>query len=91
VVRISRVVPSNRRTLSAHTTLGKSVTNDALLHQTETFLTAISYAGIMDWDYRFASEMDNASFWSLMRASERGLASSWTTMDSMSRERSIVT
>ena len=34
------------------TTLGRSVTNDALLHQAETLLKAISYAGIMDIDYR---------------------------------------
>jgi predicted ATP-grasp superfamily ATP-dependent carboligase len=35
------------------TTLGRSVTNDVLLHQAETLLKAISYAGIMDIDYRF--------------------------------------
>jgi predicted ATP-grasp superfamily ATP-dependent carboligase len=35
------------------TTLGRSVTNDVLLHQAETLLKAISYAGIMDLDYRF--------------------------------------
>lgn len=35
------------------TTLGKSVTNDALRHQAEIFLKAISYAGVMDIDYRF--------------------------------------
>jgi predicted ATP-grasp superfamily ATP-dependent carboligase len=35
------------------TTLGRSVTNDVLFHQAETLLKAISYAGIMDLDYRF--------------------------------------
>jgi D-aspartate ligase len=35
------------------TTLGRSVPNDVLLHQTETLLKAISYVGIMDIDYRF--------------------------------------
>jgi D-aspartate ligase len=35
------------------TTLGRSVTNDVLSHQAETRLKAISYAGIMDLDYRF--------------------------------------
>jgi predicted ATP-grasp superfamily ATP-dependent carboligase len=35
------------------TTLGRSVTNDVLSHQAETLLKAISYAGIMDLDYRF--------------------------------------
>jgi D-aspartate ligase len=35
------------------TTLGRSVANEALRHQAETFLKAISYAGIMDIDYRF--------------------------------------
>jgi D-aspartate ligase len=35
------------------TTLGRSITNDALLNQAETLLKAISYAGIMDIDYRF--------------------------------------
>jgi len=35
------------------TTLGRSVTNDALRHQAEIFLKAISYSGIMDLDYRF--------------------------------------
>jgi predicted ATP-grasp superfamily ATP-dependent carboligase len=35
------------------TTLGRSVTNDALLQRTETLLKAISYAGILDIDYRF--------------------------------------
>jgi D-aspartate ligase len=35
------------------TTLGISVTNDVLLHQTQTLLKTISYAGIMDIDYRF--------------------------------------
>ncbi len=35
------------------TTLGRSVTNDVLLHQAETLLKAISYAGVMDIDYRF--------------------------------------
>jgi D-aspartate ligase len=34
-------------------TLGRSVTNDVLLHQAETLLKAISYAGVMDIDYRF--------------------------------------
>lgn len=38
---------------SGLTTLGRSATNDALLHQTETLLKAISYAGIVDIDYRF--------------------------------------
>jgi D-aspartate ligase len=44
------------RSLPPHfgiTTLGKSVTNDVLFHQVETLLKAISYAGIMDLDYRF--------------------------------------
>jgi D-aspartate ligase len=35
------------------TTLGRSVTNEALRDQAENFLKAISYAGIMDIDYRF--------------------------------------
>jgi predicted ATP-grasp superfamily ATP-dependent carboligase len=35
------------------TTLGRSVTNDVLRHQAETLLKAISYAGIVDIDYRF--------------------------------------
>ena len=35
------------------TTLGRSLTNDTLLHQAETFLKAISYTGIVDIDYRF--------------------------------------
>jgi len=35
------------------TTLGRSVTNDVLSHQAEALLKAISYAGIMDLDYRF--------------------------------------
>jgi predicted ATP-grasp superfamily ATP-dependent carboligase len=34
-------------------TLSRSVTNDVLRHQAETLLKAISYAGIMDLDYRF--------------------------------------
>lgn len=45
-----------RRSFPTHagfTTLGRSVTNDVLLHQAETLLKAISYAGIMDIDYRF--------------------------------------
>jgi D-aspartate ligase len=35
------------------TSLGRSVTNDVLTQQAETLLKAISYAGIMDLDYRF--------------------------------------
>lgn len=35
------------------TSLGRSATNDALLRQTETLLKAISYAGVVDIDYRF--------------------------------------
>jgi D-aspartate ligase len=35
------------------TTLGRSVANDVLLHQAENLLKAISYAGILDLDYRF--------------------------------------
>lgn len=35
------------------TTLGRSVTNDVLLGQAENMLKAISYAGIVDIDYRF--------------------------------------
>src|SRR5260370_16933435 len=35
------------------TTLGKSVTNHALLRQAEALIEAIPYAGIMDIDYRF--------------------------------------
>jgi D-aspartate ligase len=35
------------------TTLGRSVTNPALLRQTEALIKAIPYAGIMDLDYRF--------------------------------------
>lgn len=35
------------------TTLGRSVGNDALLHQAGALLKAISYAGVMDLDYRF--------------------------------------
>ncbi|MGH6681798.1 MAG: hypothetical protein ACREDL_23330, partial [Bradyrhizobium sp.] len=35
------------------TTLGRSVSNEVLLGQAETLLKAISYAGIMDIDYRF--------------------------------------
>ena len=34
-------------------TLGRSVTNPALLRQAETLIKAIPYAGIMDADYRF--------------------------------------
>ncbi|WP_271615348.1 carboxylate--amine ligase [Bradyrhizobium sp. CCBAU 51627] len=34
------------------TTLGRSITNDVLLHQAQTLLKAISYAGIMDLDFR---------------------------------------
>ncbi len=34
-------------------TLGRSVTNPALLRQAEALVKAISYAGIMDVDYRF--------------------------------------
>ncbi len=35
------------------TTLGRSITNDVLLHHAQTLLKAISYAGIMDLDFRF--------------------------------------
>ncbi|MGY3234504.1 MULTISPECIES: carboxylate--amine ligase [unclassified Bradyrhizobium] len=34
-------------------TLGRSVTNRVLLQQAEAFVKAVSYAGIMDIDYRF--------------------------------------
>ena len=36
-----------------YATLGRSVTNPALLRQAEALVKAISYAGIMDVDYRF--------------------------------------
>lgn len=35
------------------TTLGRSITNDVLLQHNQTLLKAISYAGIMDLDFRF--------------------------------------
>jgi D-aspartate ligase len=53
---LARFTGMKLRSYPPHTgiaTLARPVTNDALLHQAETFLKAISYAGIMDIDYRF--------------------------------------
>jgi D-aspartate ligase len=70
------------------TTLGRWVTNDVLLYQAESLLKAISYAGIMDIDYRLDKL---TSFWTSIHASERSFACWWTTTASMSRERSTAT